>query len=257
MALQDMYKILVSEWVVLNTYIVRDLNDIGWTLLAAHSPLRSKGKFDETLDVLFSTQWRLSWILQLVEKPLQSCREGGQTRWIAEPPAAGRADETTAARASPVAALVKDFEEVHAQLSLSSTRVEQSISHVMALTAVVHTKLGLEETGRAVTQNNMLMVLSAVAILFLPANLVSAIFNIQGDWAPGQPKFGFFWVIVLSLSALLLLLVMVLWFWTSIYSSLKRLRAPDKSDGTRTPPQLQRHWSRDVLRPRATTGMPN
>jgi hypothetical protein len=225
--LQDIYRIVASEWIILNTYIVRDLNEIGWNLLSADGRLQSK--LDETLDVLFSSLWRLSWILQLVEKQLQSCREHGHVSWGAR---STLHDANPPNEAALSTLLVKDFEHVHSQLSQSSKSVEETISHVMA-------QLGLQETGRAVTQNKVLMVISLVAVPFLPATLISAILSMQGDWAPGQPKFGWYWAIVVPPSALLLILLVVLWFWASISFSMDSFQTPRNTRAPSAPRNLQ------------------
>jgi hypothetical protein len=220
-ALQDMYRIMASEWIIVNTYITRDLNAIGWALQGDQSRLSSAEQLDRTLHILFSIQWRLSRFPLYVQKPLQSCREHGHSGWDSILPA----DDTNASNEDAISAdLAGDFEQVLSLLSQSVTRVEQSINHVVALSSLIHSKLGVQETERAVTQNNMLMVLSFVAIFFLPINSVSAIFSMQGDWAPGQPRFGLFWAIVVPLSTVLLVILMVLRFWTLFVSSVDWFR---------------------------------
>ena len=87
-------------------------------------------------------------------------------------------------------------------------RVDHSITLLASLIEVLNSQLGIKDNERMTSQNKLLMALTLVATFFLPINAVSAIVNMQDDWAPLEPKFWIFWAIAIPISVSL---VVVLW----------------------------------------------
>jgi Mg2+ and Co2+ transporter CorA len=218
--LQDVYRLMGSQWMLINTYFTRDLNNIEWTLQGGIGNHEATPEmFKSTLRSLFFIRRRINRYKGLIQAQLISCQDRGKSSWnmVYGP------DSVQMKIVDEIAKeLVKDYTQIESLMSHSFARLEQSIRHITSET-------GIKETERANEQNKILLVLTFVATFFLPINAIAAVLNLTGDWAPQHANFGLFWAVCIPLSALLTAILIVLRYWGTIRRRFGHLRHMKKS----------------------------
>jgi hypothetical protein len=207
--LQDFFRLLVSEWNNTATYFGRDLNTIEWALEGRHGSNNptTPEKFEEVLKKLFVIRRRLNRCRDIVESQRSACGGFCKATWARKCPS----DAYPSPAAVKIATeLQVDYTQTVDIIAQNVDRMDQSIRLLTSLMATLHGQLTVEENKRSGSQNKILTVLTFVATFFLPINAISAILNMQGDWAPLQPKFGMFWGISIPVSVSLVLLLLVM-----------------------------------------------
>src|SRR3569833_1315979 len=218
--LRGIYRIMAAEWAVINTYFTRDLNTVGWALQSARSgDLTTAERFEEAQDCLFGILRRVTHFRNLIRSQRDSCRQCGIERW-------GLQGNYSKDPKSVSDELVRDFDKVRALIKDSSDRVERNICHLNSLASILHSKEGIKEAQRSFQQNNMIMILTFVATLFLPINAVAAILGMNAGWAPTEPGFGVFWAICGLVFAFLIAIFLLAAHWANILALLRERKAP-------------------------------
>jgi len=204
--LKDAYRIIVSEWNTTTTYFARDLNTIEWALEGreGNNPTTPE-KSEELLKKLFLIRRRITRYRDLVEQQLSSCRAFGRPLFARQDP---RNPDPSPDAVKVSSDLQSDFGQALRVMDQNVERVDHSITLLTSLIEVLNSQLGIKDNERMTSQNKLLMALTLVATFFLPINAVSAIVNMQDDWAPLEPKFWIFWAIAIPISVSL---VVVLW----------------------------------------------
>lgn len=188
--LQDLYRIIISEWIAVNTYFERDLNTIEWRLEADENVTLET--FESFLGKLFILRRRIGKYKSLVDEQLELCRNQMPQAW---------GNSTTTTEAS--IAIQNDLEQVQQLISRNVNRISQSVD-------LITTIMSVREGKTSIDQNETLGFLTVVATVVLPFNAVAAILAIQTEYGPGQMKFWIFWVAAVA-ACLFIWLVFVLY----------------------------------------------
>ena len=172
--LQDLYRIIASEWIAVNTYIERDLNTIEWRLEADEE--LTLDIFESFLGKLFILRRRIGKYKTLVDEQLELCRNQLPRAW-----------DSSAIVTKASIAIQKDLEQVQQLIGRNTGRLAQSVDLITSIMSVREGKTSIE-------QNKRLGFLTVVATVILPFNTVAAILAIQTEYGPGQINFWVFWV---------------------------------------------------------------
>lgn len=167
--LQDLYRIIASEWIAVNAYVERDLNTIEYRLEHEKGHLDS---FESFLKRLFIMRRRTQKFENLVNEQLQLFDGHIPDYWLHSSSASSTA-------------IKNDLEQVQELIHRNADRITQSVSLIMSLMAVHEGK-----TSNA--QNRGLGFLTVLATLALPFNTIATILGMQTEYRPGQPKFKVF-----------------------------------------------------------------
>jgi Mg2+ and Co2+ transporter CorA len=184
--LQDLYRIIASEWIAVTTYIERDLNTIEWRLEADENVTLET--YESFLGKLFILRRRIGKYKSLVDEQLELCRNQMPEGW---------GNSTTTTEAS--IAIQNDLEQVQQLIGRNAQSVD-----------LITTMMSVREGETAINQNERLGFLTVVATVVLPFNAVAAVLAIQTEYGPGQMKFWFFWVAAVA-ACLFIWLVFVLY----------------------------------------------
>ncbi|KAF2270922.1 hypothetical protein CC78DRAFT_6162 [Lojkania enalia] len=165
--LQDLYRMIASEWLAVNAYVARDLNAIEWRL---ERDKPSVSALDFFLDQLFIMRRRTKKYETLINDHL---RPFLPSSWI------DRAAEHI------IKDIEADFLQVQEQIRSSNERITQTVSLITSLISVVEGK-------KATTLNQRLAFLTILATIALPFNVFAAIFGMQTEYGPGASRFWVF-----------------------------------------------------------------
>lgn len=183
--IHDLYRIMGSEWVAVNTYVERELGTIDFRLEKEH-PVKTE-VLEEFLYKLFFLRRRVALYEKLVKEQLHSCKMKGREKWrlpstadINQKGGSGFIDEVSSA-------LESDFGHLYELFCRNSERITQMSSVLMALISV-------RESQATIAQSQSLGLLTVVATVFLPFNTVATVMNIGGELSPTGAKSWIFWV---------------------------------------------------------------
>lgn len=177
--LQDLYHIIASEWITINTYIERDLNTIAWQL-ETEKPL-SLDKLEGFLEQLFILRRRIFRYQSLVDEQLEIYRKQMPRSW----------DCSNNTLHGVYLAIQDDLEQVQQAIGRNVDRISDSRELITSFMSVRAAEMSL-------LQNETLRFLTIVATVALPFNLVAAILAMQTEYGPGQGKFWIFWTTSLA-----------------------------------------------------------
>jgi Mg2+ and Co2+ transporter CorA len=174
--LEDLCRIIASEWIAVNTYIERYLNAIEWRLETdKHLTLETFGGF---LDRLFIIRRRIAKYKALVEEQVESCGTSMPAIW-----GSSKHDHDAAIAAAEIK---KDLAQIQKLIESNSKRVTESVDLITAIMSV-------REGETSIDQTRGLGFLTVIATIFLPFNTVTAILSMQTDFQPGKWRF---WLLV-------------------------------------------------------------
>jgi len=198
-----MYRVMAAEWMVTNTYSTRELNNVDWRLQDGRgNGLKTAKEFEENLITLFSLRRRVSRYLALISLQRSSCESQGMNLWKQEAPGASGEEPTT--KAVQLDDPLLDFQQIEKMTSQSLERINNNIQHITSLEFGFQGRLALDEAKNTAEQNRMVLLLAVVATFFLPISTMSTVLGMNGEWSPGNPKFGVFWAITISISVILM-----------------------------------------------------
>ncbi|MCJ1245573.1 hypothetical protein MMC30_002777 [Trapelia coarctata] len=214
--LQDLCRIIASEWIAVNTYIERDLNTIEWRLET--DKRATLEVFESFLKKLFIMRRRINKYESLVSEQLQSCVSHSPISWLLSSPSPGTSPNSIASTTPQASAALSsdqvsyamenDLKQVQQLIHRNSDRIMQSIALITSLMSVRGGKT-------SITQNKTLGFLTALATLALPFNTIAAIVAIQTDYGPTGNNFGMFWAWAGGAWVALLILFFIFRFITS------------------------------------------
>lgn len=203
--LEGIHRILVSEWMVVHTYCIRDINTIEWRLQGGHGDgFESTKEFEDVLGTLFRMRRRLTRYCNLVGELLAICKARGSvlsTPWW-----------TTHDTVVPKSVddvwndLAEDYKQVLDLLQQDFERVQQDINYIASL-------LTIQQAGVGVREARMVLVLAIVATFLLPIGTAATVLGMEGDWAPSGSNFGLFWAICVPVSAVFMGGMLAFMFW--------------------------------------------
>jgi Mg2+ and Co2+ transporter CorA len=185
-----MYRIIASEWVVVNTCFQRELNTIEWNL---ENENRGLEHLHEHLNSLYIARRRITLYEMLIKEQRDACRQRGRIHWN-QPSSPSNLE----ALENVVSTLETDFSFVSNLVEKNQERVAKNINLLIALISVAESRVGIANGKRVEA-------LTLAAITFLPFSLVSSVMNINGELGPGQPRQYVFWLVSTPFSLILLL----------------------------------------------------
>ncbi|KAF2471666.1 uncharacterized protein BDR25DRAFT_313592 [Lindgomyces ingoldianus] len=170
--LQDVYRIVASEWIAVNAYLERDLNAIEWKFEQKTPDL----DLLEILNKLFMLRRRTRKYQALVNDQLQLRLPD---HWQ---------NNSASAQDLVRAAMKTDFEQVQDLIRANDDRITQTTNLITSVMSVL-------EGQKSVAQNKRLTFLTILAAIFVPFNGVAAILGMQTTFGPGGKHFWGFWAI--------------------------------------------------------------
>lgn len=200
--LRNIYRIIASEWVVVNTCFQRELNTIEWNLENEENPRLNR--FHEHLNSLYIIRRRITLYEMLIKEQREACRHHGRKYWNHPTCASGTAN--LEAVENVVSTLETDFAFVENLVEKNQERVTKNIGVLIALVSIAESHIGVANGKR-------IEVLTLVAIFFLPFSIVSSVMNINGDLGPGRPRQYVFWLVSVTFSSVLGLVYMAYCRW--------------------------------------------
>jgi Mg2+ and Co2+ transporter CorA len=186
--LGDVYRLVASNWIVINEYVNRELATIEYILEKEEPTFRD---LEVYLKDLYIYRRRVTRYHELITQAKEQCTSRGQMSW-------------SCSQISPISLehgkdMESDFIYLQDKVLETSRRTEKNIDLLTALVAIGEGKQALDE-------NHALARLSLLATVFLPFSTVATIFSIQGGYGPGQGRFWLFWAIAIPLTGLILAL---------------------------------------------------
>jgi hypothetical protein len=187
---RDLYRLVASEWVVVHTYIERDLNSIAWRL--EHEKDARLEVLESFLDHLFIFLRRISIYGKLIDELVQTIMTSHPVAWPTGQPSVENTKELLAA----------DFAHVQNLFKADATRINQIFGIIMPL-------ISIRDGKASIAQNRSLGYLTSLATILLPFNAVAAILAIPVPYGPKGDDFWVFWVAAGVLCALVLITFLI------------------------------------------------
>jgi Mg2+ and Co2+ transporter CorA len=207
--LEDVCRIIASEWLVFNTYIERELNNIDASL-EIRTEEKDHQKLQDLLQHLMRARRRVTKYESLVNDQLHLCPEHWKHESHSDP-------DSTSSMACPVAhpttsakSPLRDFDQVRDHLTHNKTRISQAIKIVMSLMNVhlnnlvveqnrallEHNDLTTKQNQLSEARNSSLAVLTGVTSFLLPFTTVAAFMAIppESGLGPGSKGQWIYWV---------------------------------------------------------------
>lgn len=213
MVLQDLFRLITSEWLCVNMYIERDLNTIEWRVEDNKTPVSFQG-FQLFLSSLFRLRRRINKYSTLVEEQLRICKIQKPASWITSACMAMPSSSNT--RTNDVfVGIQKDLTQVQEAIQKNRDRIAQSVGLIMSLISELEAK-------QSVAQNRRLAFLTLLATLLLPFNTIAAILDMDTEYGVGKPKFGTFFRISGGVVGLAILMLVLLYTWPVLLERRRR-----------------------------------
>ena len=169
--LHEIIKIVVSEWIVVNAYLERDLNRIEWLLEQSTPDLATLEFF---LRRLFIMRRRIRKYESIVSDHLE-INLGANSQNVFSSPH----------MRDPTATAIKnDLTQVQELIRRNASRIKETVGLITSVMSVLEGK-------KTNTQNQGLIFLTLVATVTLPFNAFVAIFSMNTEYTPGQPRWPF------------------------------------------------------------------
>lgn len=190
----EAYRVIASEWLVVNEYVTRELANIGRHLEKPNSTFQ---ELDYHLQELHRISRRCNKDRELIMEAALQCKNWGQALWPSSKVALdGNADAITFAEGH-AEELKDDFKFVLDKISSSISRVEILITLVMDRVNISRGRQGLEDT-------RSISFLTRMVTIFVPISTVAAVLGIQTQYGPGAHYFWVLWVVTLPLTILVI-----------------------------------------------------
>jgi len=204
----DIYRTVASNWVVIDSYINRELATVEYILEKEEPDIR---QLEIYLKEMYMHRRRCNKYCELIEEAKQQCHDKGQSSW----------PRTSDAASSAVRKLAQDLEQdfvyLLAKTHGTALRTQKTIQLLTALVSIAGGK-------QAINENHGIGRLSLLAMVFLPFSTVGTILGIQTTYGPGQSTFWLFWTISISLTVFILTIASLYdKIGESLYRPLSRL----------------------------------
>ncbi|PMD49965.1 uncharacterized protein K444DRAFT_287076 [Hyaloscypha bicolor E] len=196
LALYEGYRIIASEWVVVDEYVKRELANIERHLENKEPTFQ---ELEQHLKELYRIRRRCNKDHELVVEAASQCEKRGQALWpSAKTTSQGNTGDATFAERY-AHDLEEDFKYVLANMGITISRIEKDISLLMALVAI-------SEGRQSLRENRGISFLTLVATIFLPSETVATVLGIQTQYGPGARNFWMLWAVALPLTVLVVLI---------------------------------------------------
>jgi hypothetical protein len=182
LVLGDLYRLVASNWVVINEYVNREMATIEY-ILEKHEP--NFRDLEVYLKDLYIFRRRCTKYHDLISEAKEQCTKHGQQNWPRNLES-GLATEHAKD-------MEGDFIYLQVKVQKTAQRIEKNINLLTALVAIGEGKQALDE-------NHGVARLNLLATVFLPFSTVAAILGMQGNYAPGAEIFWLFWAISIPLT---------------------------------------------------------
>ncbi|KAH6708817.1 hypothetical protein BKA61DRAFT_659619 [Leptodontidium sp. MPI-SDFR-AT-0119] len=170
--LQGLARIITSEWLVVNTYVERDLNNIEWTLETENVTLEV---FEGFIKRLFILRRRIGKYKTLVDDQLLLFQQQMPDSWAIE--------SITDTESGVFNGMKGDLVQVQNAIGRNAGRVSQTLELITSIMSV-------REGESSIVQNQTLGFLTILATVALPFNTIATIVGLQTKYAPGEAKWG-------------------------------------------------------------------
>jgi len=194
LTLYEGYRIIASEWLVVNEYVKRELANIERHLEKQGSTFR---ELERHLKELYRIRRRCNKDHELVLEAFWQCEKRGQPLW---PHAKERREGRVVKQHTKD--LEEDFSYVLGEIGTTIARIEKDINHLMALVAI-------SEGRQSFQENRGISFLTLVATIFLPSSTVATVLGMQTQFAPGERSFWMLWAVAIPLTIMILLLTIL------------------------------------------------
>jgi Mg2+ and Co2+ transporter CorA len=215
LTLYEGYRIIASEWLVVNEYVKRELANIERHLEKKDLKESTFQELEKHLKELYRIRRRCNKDHDLVVEAASQCEKRGQYLW---PRSKGTSDGNSDAfkfTEKLAQDLEEDFKYVLSNMSITISRIEKDISLLMALVAISGGRQSLQE-------NRGISFLTLVATVFLPSETVASVLGIQTQYAPGGRYFWMLWAVALPLTVLI---ITIFFLYPTVSSRLDQLWA--------------------------------
>jgi hypothetical protein len=193
LTLYEGYRIIASEWLVVNEYVKRELANIERHLEKQGSTFRELERHLK----LYRIRRRCNKDHELVLEAFSQCEKRGQPLW---PHAKEKRDGRVVKQHTKD--LEEDFSYVLGEIGTTIARIEKDINHLMALVAISDGRQSFQE-------NRGISFLTLVATIFLPSSTVATVLGMQTQFAPGERSFWMLWAVAIPLTIMILLLTIL------------------------------------------------
>jgi CorA-like Mg2+ transporter protein len=190
----ECYRIIASEWLVVNEYVKRELASIEHHLEKSKSTFR---ELEQHLRELYRIRRRCNKDRELVAEAATQCKKRGQVLWPSSKSIPHGDANTIAFTERHAQELEEDLQYVIDNMNISISRIEKNITLLMALVTISEGRQGLQE-------NRGIAFLTFMATIFLPFETVSSILGIQTQYGPGASGFWMLWAVSLPLTMLVI-----------------------------------------------------
>jgi Mg2+ and Co2+ transporter CorA len=186
--LGDVYRLVASNWIVINEYVNRELATIEYILEKEEPTFRD---LEVYLKDLYIYRRRVTRYHELITQAKEQCTTRGQASWAC--------DISSTIPLEHAKDMEADFIYLQDKVLATSRRIEKNIDLLTALVSIGEGKQALDE-------NRTVGKLGLLATVFLPFSTVATIFSIQGGYGPGERMFWLFWTIAIPLTGVILVL---------------------------------------------------
>jgi Mg2+ and Co2+ transporter CorA len=213
--LYEGYRIIASEWLVVNEYVKRELTNIERHLEKKDLKESTFQELEQHLKELYRIRRRCSKDHDLVVEAASQCEKRGQYLWPCSKGTSDGISDAFKVAEQYAQDLEDDFKYVLSNMSTTISRIEKNISLLMALVAISEGRQSLQE-------NRGISFLTLVATIFLPCETVASVLGIQTQYAPGARYFWMLWAVALPLTVLV---ITIFFLYPTVSSKLSQIWA--------------------------------
>lgn len=211
------YRIIASEWLVVNEYVKRELANIERYLEKTESTFH---ELELLLKELYRIRRRCNKDHELVTEAASQCEKRGQALWPSSKRTPNANKDTIEIAERHAQGLEEDFKFVLDNMNISIARIEKDIGLLMALVTISEGRQGLLE-------NRGISFLTLIATLFLPSGTVASILGIQTQYGPGARNFWMLWAVAMPLT---IFVVMIPVMYPTVRPGLNRFLSNDSGE---------------------------
>lgn len=178
--LEDLSRIIASEWLVSSTYSERELNNME---VRFERPAKKYNQqiLENLLLQLMRARRRVTKYDSLVSDQLHLCPAHWKYIHNAELKGQAMCPLTQASPSANHLSPLRDFDQVRIHLAQNNTRISEAIKLVMSLMSVNLNNLTVEQNRLAEARNSSLAVLTGVTSFLLPFTAVTAFMAIPPE----------------------------------------------------------------------------
>jgi Mg2+ and Co2+ transporter CorA len=197
LTLYEGYRIIASEWLVVNEYVKRQLINIERHLEKKDLKESTFQELEQHLKELYRIRRRCQKDHELVVEAASQCEKRGQYLWPCSSGTSGGNPGAFGFAEKHAQNLENDFEYVLSNMNSTISRIQKDINLLMALVSI-------SEGSQSLQENRGISFLTLMATIFLPCEAVASVLGIQTQYAPGARYFWILWAVALPLTILIM-----------------------------------------------------